>query len=186
MNCQFAYLFSLDFNFRIKYFFAGCYGMKMKSLIAPKWVNAGENTKLVCDYDLGRDVMYSIKWFKDGPHEVYRYIPTNQPVQYKSFKTPGVLVDVSIKNRKSILNNILNLKLLPKFYFQEKLSKPNMLVILVTGPLGSGIYRCEVTTETPKFITLSANATVTVMTPPVNPPKIVGVESYYNPGKFFL
>ena len=61
-----------------------------------------------------------------------------------------------------------------------------MLVILVTGPLGSGIYRCEVTTETPKFITLSANATVTVMTPPVNPPKIVGVESYYNPGKIFL
>ena len=72
-----------------------------------------------------------------------------------------------------------------KFYFQEKLSKPNMLVILVTGPLGSGIYRCEVTTETPKFITLSANATVTVMTPPVNPPIIVGVESYYNPGKLF-
>lgn len=138
-------------------FAMGCSGMKMKSLIAPKWVNAGENTKLVCDYDLGRDVMYSIKWFKDGPHEVYRYIPTNQPVQYKSFKTPGVLVD-------------------------EKLSKPNMLVILVTGPLGSGIYRCEVTTETPKFITLSANATVTVMTPPVNPPIIVGVESYYNPG----
>ena len=61
-----------------------------------------------------------------------------------------------------------------------------MLVILVTGPLGSGIYRCEVTTETPKFITLSANATVTVMTPPVNPPIIVGVESYYNPGKLFL
>ena len=61
-----------------------------------------------------------------------------------------------------------------------------MLVILVTGPLGSGIYRCEVTTETPKFITLSANATVTVMTPPVNPPMIVGVESYYNPGKRFI
>jgi len=141
-------------------FAMGCYGMKMKSLIAPKWVNSGENTKLVCDYDLGRDVMYSIKWFKDGhedEHEVYRYIPTNQPVQYKSFKTPGVLVD-------------------------EKLSKPNMLVILVTSPLGSGQYRCEVTTETPKFITLSANATVTVMTPPVNPPTIVGVESYYNPG----
>ena len=58
-----------------------------------------------------------------------------------------------------------------------------MLVLLVTGPLGSGIYRCEVTTETPKFMTLSANATVTVMTPPVNPPTIVGVESYYNPGK---
>ena len=96
--------------------------MKMKSLIAPKWVNAGENTKLVCDYDLGRDVMYSIKWFKDGhedEHEVYRYIPTNQPVQYKSFKTPGVLVDVSAKRKsKLILNDILDL-IYPNFIFRK-------------------------------------------------------------------
>ena len=91
--------------------------MKMKSLIAPKWVNAGENTKLVCDYDLGRDVMYSIKWFKDGhedEHEVYRYIPTNQPVQYKSFKTPGVLVDVSLAAHAWFIRSRLgtNLKIL--------------------------------------------------------------------------
>ena len=109
----------MDFNFRTKHYFAGCSGMKMKSLIAPKWVNAGENTKLVCDYDLGRDVMYSIKWFKDGPHEVYRYIPTNQPVQYKSFKTPGVLVDVSAKRKsKLILNDILDL-IYPNFIFRK-------------------------------------------------------------------
>ena len=82
----------------------------MKGLIAPKWVNSGENTKLLCDYDLGRDAIYSIKWFKDDT-ELYRYIPTNQPVQYKSFSSPGLIVD-------------------------EKLTKPNMLIVKITGPLG--------------------------------------------------
>ena len=82
----------------------------MKGLIAPKWVNSGENTKLLCDYDLGRDAIYSIKWFKDDT-ELYRYIPTNQPVQYKSFSSPGLRVD-------------------------EKLTKPNMLIVKITGPLG--------------------------------------------------
>ena len=57
-----------------------------------------------------------------------------------------------------------------------------MLVLEITGPLGSGIYRCEVTIETPSFVTLSETATVTVMTPPINPPKIVGVADFYSPG----
>ena len=82
-------------------FFTGCDGIKMKGLVAKTWVTIGESAKLVCDYDLGRDAMYSIKWFKDDA-ELYRYIPTNQPVQYKSFNYPGVVVN-------------------------EKLSKPNML-----------------------------------------------------------
>ena len=56
--------------------------------------------------------MYSIKWFKDNA-ELYRYIPTNQP-QYKSFQTSGALVD-------------------------ETLSKPNMLMLRITGPLGKGL-----------------------------------------------
>ena len=58
--------------------------------------------------------MYSIKWFKDNA-ELYRYIPTNQP-QYKSFQTPGALVD-------------------------ETLSKPNMLMLRITGPLGKALKR---------------------------------------------
>jgi hypothetical protein len=53
---------------------------------------------------------------------------------------------------------------------------------MVTGPLGSGAYSCEVTTETPDFITLSTGANMTVMTPPVNPPSLNGVAEYYLPG----
>ena len=57
-----------------------------------------------------------------------------------------------------------------------------MLVVLVTGPLGSGSYKCEVTIETPSFVTLSEKANLTVMTPPLQPPLIEGVATFYNPG----
>ena len=46
-------------------FFTGCDGIKMRGLIAKTWVTIGESAKLICDYELGRDAMYSIKWFKD-------------------------------------------------------------------------------------------------------------------------
>ena len=134
----------------------GCDGIKMKGLLAPKWVNTGESFRLLCDYDLGRDAMYSIKWFKDDT-EVFRYIPTNQPLQYKSFQIPGIVV-------------------------LEKESKPNNLVLSVTGAKGSGTYKCEVTIETPSFVTLAESTQVTVMTPPLIPPKIEGVADFYTPG----
>jgi hypothetical protein len=66
----------------------------MKGLVAPKWINAGENTKLLCDFEMGQSRAYSIKWYKDGK-ELYRYVPTNSPSQYKSFTSPGVIVNVS-------------------------------------------------------------------------------------------
>ena len=156
-------------------FVSASYSIKMKGVVAPKWAEKGEMTKIKCDYDLGRDAMYSLKWFKDG-QELYRYIPTNQPVQYKSFDLPGIMVDV----RKWLL---LQKKYSFKINFlQEKQTKPNVLVFMVTGPLGSGTYSCEVTIETPSFVTLAESANMTVMTPPLDPPSIVGVASFYNPG----
>ena len=55
-------------------------------------------------------------------------------------------------------------------------------MFLISGPRGSGNYKCEVTIETPSFVTLSKTAMVTVMTPPLDPPSIVGVADFYTPG----
>jgi hypothetical protein len=33
----------------------------------------------------------------------------------------------------------------------------------VTGPLGTGTYRCEITTETPSFVTLERRKNITVV-----------------------
>jgi hypothetical protein len=47
--------------------------------------------------------------------------------------------------------------------FQEENTRPNQLVIQVTGPLGTGTYRCEITTETPSFVTLERRKNITVV-----------------------
>ena len=64
----------------------------MVDISGPHWVNQGEKVTLICRYDLGRDAIYSMKWFK-GDQEVYRYVPTDQP-EYKYFNSPGIIVDV--------------------------------------------------------------------------------------------
>jgi hypothetical protein len=46
---------------------------------------------------------------------------------------------------------------------QEENTRPNQLVIEVTGPLGTGSYRCEITTETPAFVTLDRRKNITVV-----------------------
>ena len=57
-----------------------------------------------------------------------------------------------------------------------------MLTVRITGPLGSGEYKCEVTIETPSFVTLAEKASMTVMTPPLSTPTMEGVANFYNPG----
>ena len=40
---------------------------------------------------------------------------------------------------------------------------PNKLVARMEGPHGTGLYRCEVTIETPRFITMETSKNVTVV-----------------------
>ena len=47
--------------------------------------------------------------------------------------------------------------------FQGTLTMPNKLVARMEGPHGTGLYRCEVTIETPRFITMETSKNVTVV-----------------------
>ncbi len=64
----------------------------MLGITGPASVNAGETVELTCRYDLGRDAIYTIKWYKDGK-EIYRYVPAD-PSEFKFFDVPGISVDV--------------------------------------------------------------------------------------------
>ena len=44
----------------------------------PSLVNSGDIVTFTCRYDLGKDAIYSIKWYKEDS-ELYRYIPTDFP-----------------------------------------------------------------------------------------------------------
>ena len=40
---------------------------------------------------------------------------------------------------------------------------PNRLAVKMDGPFGSGIYKCEITIETPRFVTLELRKNITVI-----------------------
>ena len=53
----------------------------------------GETSRLTCDYDLEGDILYSVKWYKNG-QEFFRYLPKgNPPLQFLNID--GITVDVS-------------------------------------------------------------------------------------------
>ncbi|KAF4522005.1 hypothetical protein B566_EDAN010854 [Ephemera danica] len=62
-------------------------------LEVPEAVRRGESVKLVCEYDLERAALYSIKWYK-GDDEFYRFVPKEAPPT-RVFPMPGVNVDKS-------------------------------------------------------------------------------------------
>ena len=65
----------------------------MVDVTGPDWANEGDVITLICRYDLGRDAIYSMKWYKDE-QEIYRYVPTDKP-EYSTFQIQGIVVDVS-------------------------------------------------------------------------------------------
>lgn len=56
----------------------------------------GETATLECIYELHRDTLYSVKWYKDN-EEFYRYMPKMSPPQRSYNAIDGVKVEVSIK-----------------------------------------------------------------------------------------
>ena len=80
----------------------------MKDLEGPDLANSGDIVKFTCRYDLGKDAIYSIKWYKED-NELYRYIPTDSPETRYFRGTPGVIIMV-----RGLLLCIINLKIANK------------------------------------------------------------------------
>ena len=76
------------------YFFSGIYCIRINLLDVPSAATTGTEVKLYCDYDLERQGLYQIKWYK-GSHEFYRYSP-GELTKKKSFLVNNLNVDVSI------------------------------------------------------------------------------------------
>lgn len=62
-------------------------------MTVPPAVKRGENTQLICLYDMEGDSLYSVKWYK-GRREFYRYTPKENPAM-KTFSVNGINVVVS-------------------------------------------------------------------------------------------
>lgn len=62
----------------------------------PRW----EKVILKCEYDLGGEDLYSVKWYKDGA-EFFRFMPGSRPPG-RNFSVDGIYVDVNKSDSKQV------------------------------------------------------------------------------------
>lgn len=110
--------------------------LRMTSLQIPEHVVLNETVRMQCNFNLDKEQLYSVKWYKDG-HEFYRYTPRDKP-RVLTFPVPGVNVNSFQSNQTLVVLNNVNLT-------------------------SSGRYRCEVSGEAPAFETVSDHGDMTVV-----------------------
>ncbi|KAK2588488.1 hypothetical protein KPH14_004471 [Odynerus spinipes] len=121
--------------------------LRMLELVIPQHVVRGQNIRLECSFSLDGEILYSVKWYKDG-NEFYRYVPRDMP-PVLVFPLPGVTVDIHNSTERSVVLYSVNL-------------------------MSSGRYRCEVSAEAPSFQTVSDHSDMLVVALPENGPVITG------------
>lgn len=103
-NKNFQVNIILEFDFLISDMFA--FGLDKVSVTLPPAIASGGSAILMCQYDLGDDSLYTVKWYK-GTREFYRYTAKEIP-PIKSFPPFGFYLDVSTSS-KLYRNNLLGL-----------------------------------------------------------------------------
>ncbi|XP_056643800.1 uncharacterized protein LOC130449804 isoform X1 [Diorhabda sublineata] len=130
-------------------------GLKWVRVTVPQYRTPGETATLHCDFDLGNDTLYAVKWYKEH-EEFYRFVPKARP-QAHSYEVDGVHVDMSKSDRKKVFLHPVSWKT-------------------------SGLYRCEVSAEAPSFSSAQSEARMEIISLPEEDPVITGVELQYQIG----
>nr|XP_042910995.1 endothelial cell-selective adhesion molecule [Parasteatoda tepidariorum] len=127
-------------------------GLKITRFEVPSLVVPGDSVILTCFYDLGKEKLYSVKWYKDKV-EFFRFFPSLSP-QYMSFPAPGLDVDLSKSSPNTVYLRNLTLK-------------------------SEGQYTCQVSADEPYFGCVQVHRNVIVYIPPESSPKIYGEVSEF-------
>ena len=67
--------------------------LTLNTVDVPAHREVGGRAKLICQFDMEGDTLYSVKWYKDD-REFYRFVPNDRP-KLRVFETEGIQVDVS-------------------------------------------------------------------------------------------
>ncbi|XP_068984754.1 uncharacterized protein [Bombus flavifrons] len=124
----------------------------------PRW----EKVILKCEYDLGGEDLYSVKWYKDGA-EFFRFMPGSRPPG-RNFSVDGIYVDVNKSDSKQV--TLLG-------QANNRRGKVNLM----------GSYGCEVSSEGPSFLTIYGEANMSVAIPPKERPSLRGLRPSYEVGE---
>ncbi|KAG7306429.1 hypothetical protein JYU34_009064 [Plutella xylostella] len=124
-------------------------------LRAPAQVAEGGEMILGCAFDLEGEALYSVKWYQDN-REFYRFVPGNSPPA-SHFSAPGITVDM-------------------------QRSSSDVVTLVGLTRRSAGVYRCEVSGETPHFNTVAQEKHIQVYLVPTSGPRISGLHQQYRPG----
>lgn len=136
-------------------------GLRLTNMTVPKFVDYRDTMDLDCQFDMGEEELYAVKWYKDEL-EFFRYIPQQKP-NIVLFPVIGVSVreeDTQCGPSRCTLH----------FAHLEKINS-------------GGAYRCEVSSEAPAFRLASSTLNVTVAAIPGTGPRVEGLEDSYYEGE---
>ncbi|XP_011633295.1 uncharacterized protein LOC105424653 [Pogonomyrmex barbatus] len=128
--------------------------LRLLHINVPAYTLRGRSALLECRYDLERDHLYGITWYKDN-EVFYKYVLREKIPHI--YDVNGVKVDRGHSNDQIVTLQDASL-------------------------LASGTYRCEVNAEAPSFTTAFAEARMEVIALPQEKPKIIGEEKVYASG----
>ncbi|CAG7826226.1 unnamed protein product [Allacma fusca] len=132
-------------------------GLQLENVTVPEIGLFGGSETLRCDFQLGSDTLYSLKWYKDEK-EFYRIVTnarSNNRLTPVVFAQPGV----QVVGEKSGLHQVVLTNLTIE---------------------SSGIYRCEISAET-SFRTITKAGNLTVIVPPERlKPTISNISNMYH------
>ncbi|XP_065159897.1 uncharacterized protein [Atheta coriaria] len=134
--------------------------LRLTKMSAPGVVDYRSTLHLECQFDMGGELLYAVKWYKDD-HEFFRYQPHQQPHQLL-FPVHGVrlaneTIDCGTRRCQLTLDHLVRQR-------------------------SGGAYRCEVSTEAPAFRLISETRNVTVAALPAEGPWIEDLEAHYAEG----
>uniref|UniRef100_A0A8D8WKB8 Ig-like domain-containing protein n=1 Tax=Cacopsylla melanoneura TaxID=428564 RepID=A0A8D8WKB8_9HEMI len=132
--------------------------IKLLELRIPSYKYKGDIALLECYFDLERDRLYSVIWYKDD-EAFYTYKPGRPGV--KPFKSTFSVDNVVVQKESSNSTQVL----------LKSLSVNN-----------TGIYKCEVSAEKPSFSSVSGADSMVIVAVPKSPPRISGTAKVYHVG----
>nr|XP_032515121.1 uncharacterized protein LOC116768496 [Danaus plexippus plexippus] len=137
------------------YLFPGSFSLKNVYMMIPEAVERGKPAVIKCMYDLEKEDLYQVKWYR-GDREFCRYSPRDVP-PLKVFPISGIDVDRDASDAKQV-------------------------TIKAATKRAHGRYTCEVSADAPSFLTAQMHGFMHVVDLPKSDPELIGLKKRYKPG----
>ncbi|XP_063224958.1 uncharacterized protein LOC134532470 [Bacillus rossius redtenbacheri] len=121
----------------------------------PRYVLTGDSATLRCDHSVDQLQLRKVEWFKGGA-KLFQYVKGRTP-PFRSYRTPGAELDWSDSDETRVVLRNLSLE-------------------------ATGLYSCEVSTETPIYTKPSDDQELTVVVPQRSDPAVSVRRGTYSTG----